>query len=104
MKDIVLTINTTDSNKISVTLTVGNKKTTKVGDSKILKAQQTLVIAEELLTNSNISFNDLTKIEVNPGPGSFVGLRVGLSIANTLGFFLKIPVNGQKPPVLPKYQ
>ncbi|MFH1536127.1 MAG: hypothetical protein ABIC96_03620 [Patescibacteria group bacterium] len=35
-------------------------------------------------------------IEVETGPGSFTGLRVGVSVANALGFALNIPVNGKK--------
>jgi len=38
----------------------------------------------------------LTGIEVETGPGSFTGLRVGVSVANALGFALGIPVNGKK--------
>lgn len=37
---------------------------------------------------------DITAIEVNTGPGSFTGTRVGVAIANALGFALNIPVNG----------
>ena len=42
---------------------------------------------------------DITSIEVNPGPGSFTGTRVGVAIANALGFALGLPVNSQKPPI-----
>ncbi len=38
----------------------------------------------------------LKEIRVNTGPGSFTGLRVGASIANALGFLLKISVNSKK--------
>lgn len=38
----------------------------------------------------------LEGIEVETGPGSFTGLRVGVSVANALGFALGIPVNGKK--------
>ncbi|EKD65038.1 MAG: hypothetical protein ACD_50C00208G0010, partial [uncultured bacterium] len=31
-------------------------------------------------------------IEVNTHPGSFTGIRVGMAIANALGFALKIPI------------
>ena len=41
-------------------------------------------------------FKGLTAIEVNPGPGSFTGTRVGVSVANALGFALDVPVNGKK--------
>ena len=39
--------------------------------------------------------NGIDAIEVNAGPGSFTGLRVGASIANALSFALGIPVNGK---------
>lgn len=38
----------------------------------------------------------LEGIEVETGQGSFTGLRVGVSVANALGFALGIPVNGKK--------
>lgn len=38
----------------------------------------------------------LESVEVETGPGSFTGLRVGVSVANALGFALGIPVNGKK--------
>jgi len=38
----------------------------------------------------------LEGIEVETGPGSFTGLRVGVSVANALGFSLGISVNGKK--------
>ena len=46
---------------------------------------------------------DITEIEVNPGPGSFTGSRVGVTIANALSFALGIKVNGQEPPIEPIY-
>lgn len=48
---------------------------------------------------------DLTSITVAVGPGSFTGIRAGLSIANALSFSLEIPING-KPfgtTILPEY-
>ncbi len=67
------------------------------------KSQQVLILIDELLKKHRQTLNDLTEIEVNVGPGSFTGLRVGLSVANTLGWALKIPVNGKKEIALPLY-
>ena len=51
------------------------------------------------LEKLGLSPQNLTSIEVNPGPGSFTGTRIGVTIANALGFSLNIKVNGQKPPI-----
>lgn len=60
------------------------------------KAQIALPLIEQLLKKHQLTPQDLTGIEVQVGPGSFTGLRVGITIANTLGSELQIPVNGQK--------
>ena len=49
-----------------------------------------------LLKEYTLSFQDINAIEVNPGPGSFTGVRVGVSVANALSYALDIPVNGKK--------
>lgn len=45
---------------------------------------------------NRIDFKDIKEVGVEIGPGSFTGLKVGVSIANALGFTLGIPVNGKK--------
>jgi tRNA A37 threonylcarbamoyladenosine modification protein TsaB len=57
----------------------------------------------ECFKKENLEPKDITEIEVNPGPGSFTGTRIGVSIANALGFSLNLSVNGQKNPVEPIY-
>jgi len=39
------------------------------------------------------TIKDIKEIKINSGPGSFTGLRVGVTVANMLGFLLDIPVN-----------
>ena len=53
----------------------------------------------QTLKEQNLSFSDITTITVNPGPGTFTGTRIGVSIANALGFALNLPVNGGHDPV-----
>lgn len=103
-KAVILAIDTSLKDTVVVSLIIDHKKTTIKRQSKKNKAQNTLPLIEEILKQEKISLKDLTEIKVNIGPGSFVGIRVGVSIANTLGFILNIPVNGQKRIVFPLYQ
>jgi tRNA threonylcarbamoyl adenosine modification protein YeaZ len=47
---------------------------------------------QEVLTQANVEFKDLTKVITTKGPGSFTGIRVGLATAAGLRAALNIPV------------
>lgn len=49
---------------------------------------------KELMTKNQLEFQSLEGIVGFKGPGSFTGLRIGLTVANTLAYGLKIPVVG----------
>ncbi|MBI1863851.1 tRNA (adenosine(37)-N6)-threonylcarbamoyltransferase complex dimerization subunit type 1 TsaB [Candidatus Woesebacteria bacterium] len=57
-------------------------------------SQFLLSFIDESLKKKKKKIRDIKSIEVNVGPGSFTGLRVGVSVANILGYELNIPVNG----------
>lgn len=48
----------------------------------------------ELLREAELEFSDLAKLVVGLGPGSFTGLRVGLSFMKGLSLGLNIPLSG----------
>ena len=53
----------------------------------------TMPMIEEIFKESNKDVKDLKKIIVVNGPGSFTGIRIGLSIAKTMAYALKIDIN-----------
>lgn len=53
----------------------------------------TMPMIEELFKENNFDIKDLEKIIVVNGPGSFTGIRIGLSIAKTMAYALKIDIN-----------
>jgi len=98
-----LVIDTTDNSKTTVELHL-KEKTDIISEKCIPKSQATLVIIDKLLRKNKLKPTDIEEIEVNTGPGSFTGTRVGVAIANALGFGLDVKVNGSKSkPATPKY-
>lgn len=55
-------------------------------------SKYTLPKIKELILKNNISFDDIEKIIVVNGPGSFTGIRIGLTIAKTLAWAKNIPI------------
>lgn len=49
----------------------------------------------DILAEYNGSLSDVTGIGAFKGPGSFTGLRIGLTVANTLADGLNVPIVGQ---------
>ena len=65
--------------------------------------QDILSFLHHVLADRGQSLEDIDEIEVNPGPGSFTGSRIGVTIANALAYALNLKVNGKSPPILPVY-
>ena len=55
-------------------------------------AEKLHVFIEEILSENNIQFSDLNAIAVSQGPGSYTGLRIGVSSAKGLCYALNIPM------------
>lgn len=96
---MILHIDTKDRKQISVSLKKGGKILKTLSAENKYGSQVLLPLIMKLLnsTGSPIDFRShIGNIDVETGPGSFTGLRVGVSVANALGYSLGIPVNGKK--------
>jgi tRNA threonylcarbamoyladenosine biosynthesis protein TsaB len=57
-------------------------------------AERLVLLVEEVLEKAEIGFQDLDAIAVSEGPGSYTGLRIGVSTAKGLAFGLGKPLIG----------
>lgn len=57
-------------------------------------SERLVFVADEIMKKNQISYKDLAYAACSIGPGSFTGIRVGLSYAKMLRVAIKIPVFG----------
>lgn len=50
------------------------------------------IFIDNILKKNNFSYNQLSAIAISKGPGSFTGLRIGVSTAKGLSYALNIPL------------
>lgn len=95
-RKLCLYINTKDIKRVEVVLKEdGQIQDLLVGQNEF-GSQILLPLIDSLLEKNNLEYKDLKGIEVEVGPGSYTGLKVGVSVANALGYSLSIPVNGKE--------
>lgn len=59
-------------------------------------ADELLARLEDFLKSAHKTWDDLTGLVVFLGPGSFTGLRIGITVMNTIAFTKHIPIAGAK--------
>lgn len=91
---ILLAIDTAAPRLQLALLRADGRADTLVEEMTTGQAERLLPALEELLGQAGASYGDLTRIAVTTGPGSFTGLRIGLSAARGLGLALGVPVLG----------
>lgn len=100
---VILFIDTSEADTAKVAIKIGSNQYEKIRRSKIIKSQTVLPLIEEILNEHHIRLTDISEIKVVSAKGSFTGLRVGATVANTLAYLLHIPVNGKTALVIPQY-
>ena len=89
----ILNIETATKN-CSVSLAKDGKTilTKEIAEQGYSHAEKLHVFMEEILNETGISARDLKAIAVSKGPGSYTGLRIGVSSAKGLCYALGIPL------------
>ena len=57
-------------------------------------AEKLLLLVDEVFEKAGLSFTDLDAVAVSQGPGSYTGLRIGVSTAKGIAYALDIPLIG----------
>lgn len=57
-------------------------------------AEKLLLLVDEVFEKAELSFGDLDAVAVSQGPGSYTGLRIGVSTAKGIAYGLDIPLIG----------
>lgn len=91
-----LSIDTSNNKEVLVQLILNNQTVEKKLAQERTRAQEVLILIDQLVNEHQFSLEKLDTIKVNTGPGSFTGLRVGVAIANALSFSLGVPINDKK--------
>ena len=85
----------TSNNTLGVALLNGNQVAgeliTNVKKNHSVRAMPAI---EQLMNDCEIKPKDLDKVVVAKGPGSYTGVRIGVTIAKTLAWTLNIPISG----------
>ena len=83
----------THAELITIALKNGKDLFIKTKESEFSHSVFTMPMIESIFKENNLDVKDLKKIIVVNGPGSFTGIRIGVSIAKTMAYALKIDIN-----------
>ncbi len=90
----ILAIDTSESHCSAALLLADGSAAYRMEDIGRGHAERLLPMIEELLAETGQIYSDLIRIAVVTGPGTFTGLRIGLSVARGLALSLDIPCVG----------
>jgi tRNA threonylcarbamoyladenosine biosynthesis protein TsaB len=53
---------------------------------------------KDLISSQNLQLNEIDGIVCFKGPGSFTGLRIGITVGNTMSYALNVPIVARQDP------
>ena len=89
----ILSVETATKN-CSVSLSKNGKTVSckEIAEQNFSHAEKLHIFIEEILKENNITLQDLNAIAVSKGPGSYTGLRIGVSSVKGMCYALNIPM------------
>lgn len=90
----ILSIDTSESHCSAAIVLEGGNSVFRMEDIGRGHAERLLPMIEELLEEAKQEYKDISRIAVVTGPGTFTGLRIGLSVARGLALSLSVPCIG----------
>lgn len=95
MKDQLILLLETATSSCSVALSENGKIiAVKEANERNIHASHITLFIEELMVKTGKRYSDLSAVAVSKGPGSYTGLRIGVSTAKGLCYALDIPLLG----------
>ena len=89
---MILFIDTHDE-LITIALKIKDNLYIKTKESEYSHSVYTMPMIASIFDENNLDIKDLDKIIVVNGPGSFTGIRIGLSIAKTIAYALNLKIH-----------
>ncbi len=101
-----LIIDTRNSGNVLAKLIAGDQIFEENSISKDNRPESILLLIDRVCEKAGVKVSEVDEITVEEGPGSYTGLKVGVSVANALSFALGKKVNGKNVGeiVEPKYE
>lgn len=91
-----LFIDTTDNKNVFAKIEIPEGKYVAKSDSKNPRPDSIVNLIEKALKKGNIAIQEIDEINVNEGPGSYTGIKVGVSVANAISFAFGKKINNKK--------
>ena len=89
---LILSLETATTNCSVALASDGKVMASRSINSGYSHAEKINVFIEEIIAQANVTLKDLKAVAVSSGPGSYTGLRIGISTAKGLCYALDIPL------------